>query len=220
MRYIIYKITNNINNKYYIGRHATKDINDSYMGSGLGIICAITKYGIDNFTKEIIAESKTAEDLWELERQIVNYDVVSDKMSYNIAYGGKNYIDGLKRYDYNKFIEHQSAAGKSGGRSFINSLDEKSKLEWHSKGGQRAAELNRLAGDHPFYNGTASSKGGRAIKGMIELWNPKSLATNKNQSCYRTGNCKRVKIGSSEQEDLLKRGWKPANEHKNAIRIS
>jgi hypothetical protein len=32
MYYIIYKITNNINGRYYIGRHATKDINDSYMG--------------------------------------------------------------------------------------------------------------------------------------------------------------------------------------------
>ena len=35
MYYIIYKITNHINGKYYISRHATKDVNDS-MGSGIG----------------------------------------------------------------------------------------------------------------------------------------------------------------------------------------
>lgn len=41
MHYTIYKITNQINGKYYIGRHATKDVNDSYMGSGIGIRNAI-----------------------------------------------------------------------------------------------------------------------------------------------------------------------------------
>ena len=52
MHYIIYKITNQINGKYYIGRHATKDVNDSYMGSGIGIKNAIAKYGVENFINE------------------------------------------------------------------------------------------------------------------------------------------------------------------------
>jgi hypothetical protein len=53
MHYTIYKITNHINGKYYISRHATKNVNDSYMG--IGIKNAINKYGVENFTKEIIA---------------------------------------------------------------------------------------------------------------------------------------------------------------------
>jgi hypothetical protein len=31
MFYTIYKITNNVNGKVYIGKHQTKDINDGYM---------------------------------------------------------------------------------------------------------------------------------------------------------------------------------------------
>ena len=97
MRYIIYKIVNQVNGRYYIGRHATKNINDSYMGSGKAILNAIKKYGIESFTKEILAEASSREELWELEKQIVNDQIVNDPLSYNMAYGGKSYLDGLKK---------------------------------------------------------------------------------------------------------------------------
>ena len=207
MKYLIYKITNKINGRYYIGRHRTNNVNDSYMGSGKAITNAIKKYGTENFTKEIIAESWNETDLWELEKLIVNDKIVKDPKSYNMAYGGKHYLHELKTYDYNSFISHQKMAGLKGGLLCYNTKSDKEKLEWHSKGGKSAALARKEKGIHPFYNGIASSLGGKAITGMIELWNPDSSATNKNQKEYRSGDCKRVKPNSNLYKELINKGW-------------
>ena len=50
--YYVYKITNMLNHKIYIGCHSTFDIDDGYMGSGKYINYAINKYGLEYFKKE------------------------------------------------------------------------------------------------------------------------------------------------------------------------
>lgn len=90
MKYhIIYKLTNKINGKIYIGKHSTDNPYDKYMGSGILIKKAILDYGIDNFTKEIICFCNK-EELDEKEIEYIKL-YKSSENGYNITKGGKRH---------------------------------------------------------------------------------------------------------------------------------
>lgn len=88
MEYLIYKITNTVNGKIYIGYHKTKNIDDGYMGSGKAIRRALLKYGEDKFTKEILFKCKSLEEMKRKEADIVNEAFVARPDTYNMKLGG------------------------------------------------------------------------------------------------------------------------------------
>lgn len=87
----IYETTNNVNGKKYIGQKKY-DKNEkwiSYLGSGIAFQRAIKKYGIENFSKRIIEECESKDELNTKEKYwINNYDAVNSRDYYNIASGG------------------------------------------------------------------------------------------------------------------------------------
>lgn len=87
---IIYKITNLINNKFYIGQDIKN--NPKYFGSGKLIISAIKKYGKKNFKKEIIEYCVDEKHLDEREIfWIKELNATNRKIAYNICEGGNTY---------------------------------------------------------------------------------------------------------------------------------
>jgi len=87
MSYIIYKTTNTINGKYYIG--VTNGNDKRYMGSGRVLKNAIKEYGRKNFVRETLEVFDTEEEAYIREAQIVNDLLVADRDTYNIGKGGK-----------------------------------------------------------------------------------------------------------------------------------
>jgi hypothetical protein len=103
----IYKITNLINRKIYIGKSLIP--NENYYGSGLQITAAIEKYGKNNFSKYIIEEC--AEDILDSREVfwIEKLDARNPLVGYNISIGG------------------------TGGNHYWKSLDEDEKIELRNK---------------------------------------------------------------------------------------
>lgn len=86
--YTVYKTTNNINGKIYIGCHKTTNINDGYLGSGTIIKRAIEKYGVENFTKEILKTFDNLKDAESYEAELVDKNFTLREDTYNINVGG------------------------------------------------------------------------------------------------------------------------------------
>jgi group I intron endonuclease len=83
----IYKTTNLVNGKIYIGQH----IGDRpyYIGSGKSLKAAIKKYGRENFKREILEYCDNVDHMNEREIiWIARYDSTNPLIGYNLEYGG------------------------------------------------------------------------------------------------------------------------------------
>jgi len=90
---IIYKITNIINNKVYIGqtvRTLKKRMNEHFRHNITIIDKALRKYGKSSFKIEIIDNANNIEELNEKEIYWINYFECMVPKGYNQCYGGGN----------------------------------------------------------------------------------------------------------------------------------
>jgi hypothetical protein len=143
MHYLIYKITNRLNNKIYVGKHKTEDKNDDYFGSGLLLGRAVEKHGREHFTKEILMECQSEEEMNQREADIVDEDFIARDDTYNIKLGGDggwNYVNstGKNGNDVNWSPKHLEKMRKMAAAGVVRfrerlKLDEELKKEYELK---------------------------------------------------------------------------------------
>ena len=154
--YYIYRITNKINGKTYIGQHKYKKLDDSYMGSGKLIRLAQKNYGIENFTKEILYSNiqykETADDV---ERFAIAKERAIGKAEYNIADGGqggwynhteewkRKVSEAMKGHFVSEETKKKIVATRRLNSSYKHSEETKRKLSEAGKGRHPSEETKR-----------------------------------------------------------------------------
>jgi len=131
--FTIYKTTNKLNGRYYIG--VTNGRNKSYKGSGTALKTAIKKYGGNNFITETLEVFDNEEDMFNREAEIVNEDFVANPLTYNMKLGGRGGRGSTKtdihKANISKSILKKKEEGtlvSNGGRKLKMSVEEISKL--------------------------------------------------------------------------------------------
>lgn len=84
----VYKTTNLINGRIYIGQHKSNGWDEQYIGSGKILEVALKKYGRKNFVCEIIESCKTKEELNQKEIYWIAFYREKNNC-YNITNGGE-----------------------------------------------------------------------------------------------------------------------------------
>lgn len=86
--FTVYKTTNLVNGKIYIGKHVTSDLDDAYLGSGKLLNAAIKKYGKENFKKEILFVFDSEDLMNSKEKELVTSEFTLLETNYNLCPGG------------------------------------------------------------------------------------------------------------------------------------
>jgi len=100
-KYLIYKTTNTINQKFYIGAHETDNEEDSYLGSGVVLNRAIEKYGRSAFKKETLCVCSSREEMYKQEQELIRENI-KNPLCYNLKTGGVGGWDHVNEMGLNR----------------------------------------------------------------------------------------------------------------------
>lgn len=181
---IIYKVTNKVNGKIYIGKHKNPQLG-RYKGSGTLLKRAIKKYGTSNFSWELLEENISSKAMLdEREKYFISIFNSTDKrIGYNIAKGGEGGDTITHHPDRNAIIEKRHAAHRKTvldkyGVSCILNVPEirekarQTKIEngaligkWHSPANRKSCAIKKNERNADWRDKIASSNTrGRGVK--------------------------------------------------------
>lgn len=185
---LIYKITNLINNKIYIGqtiRPLSERIDDYKRGKTNNYLKnAFSKYGWDNFEFSII---DTAETTQELNLKEINYILKNKsnnkKYGYNIEAGGKNSIPNIETLKKMS----QSHSGKKQSFIWIEKRIAKAGSDEAKKYGRKKTEEEKeyLRKNSPkYWSGKTRNEETRRKISETKIKN--NLSNKQKESCFKT----------------------------------
>lgn len=200
----LYRITNKLNGKFYIGMHSTDNLDDGYFGSGKRLKYSISKHGKENHEMEILEHYFSREDLAAREKELVNNEMLEDALCLNLHIGGDGGWSHLSVEEKKKFSAMGGkAAGKKSGplnwKQNLFSVESKEKIR------------NKRSADNSYGSHWIGRTHSDAAKSKIGAANKLKQAKEANSqfgTCW-INNCGQVKkIKKIELQSWLDQGWR------------
>lgn len=217
MYYTVYKITNKINGKIYIGKHKTNDLDDGYFGSGKVLRHAIKKHGIENFIKEYIEIFDNEEDMNVLESKLVNPTFVANSSTYNLKLGGEGGWDYVNNKQLSYCYTNPSLHKERYTDSFKNgtySLSERLKLDssfrsnFSNKTSQGLKQFYKLGGLNGFKDKKHSNETKSKIKATMQKNNHQKGEKNSQfGTCWINNGVANKKISKKDIDIWIEQGY-------------
>ena len=169
----IYKTTNLINGKVYVGQHHGS-FDPHYHGSGNLIRAAVKKYGVDNFETILIEECVNDNELNEREVFWISYFDSQDlNKGYNIHKGG------ISSPLYNKQSHRKGKKLSDETRRRMSEADKGKKKSESHRLHIREARLGTTIPQHTRLKISESVKKNSSSRGTIWIRNPQTKETKK-----------------------------------------
>lgn len=138
----VYKVTFNLTNEYYIGKHSAMRLNDNYFGSGV-----VLKEKISNdepFSFEILKYYNSSKDAYEGEKEFIRDLWKTDPLCLNKVPGGKGGFEHIDWKGIPKSEEHKRKIGEGNkkprtGQAYLNVVAA-AKLGAEARRGQKDSE--------------------------------------------------------------------------------
>lgn len=215
----IYKVTNLVNNKIYIGQHKSNFFNENYKGSGVAITAAKNKYGVDNFKVELIEKCNNKEELNKKEIYYIDlYDSRNSSVGYNLTAGGL-WSDGFKGHKHSEDSKKKISKGNflhpsKGFAGRHHTEKSKEKIRLANKGKTisekgREALSKRMKENNPVYREDVRKKLSEANKGrrMTDEQKLKISKALKDRPSPNKGNKASFETRKKHSEDSKSRNW-------------
>jgi len=212
--YLVYKTTNLVNGKIYIGKHETDNLDDGYLGSGILIRRAIEKYGEENFKREILFECSSREEMNAKEAELVNEDFLKRDDVYNLKQGGQGGFDFIIENGLNTNPQNNSIGGKAFAKRIKEDEQFRAQLRVHW-----ASNVKRARHEHPekfrqdganngFFGKHHSQKSIEKIRAKAHLRIGEQNGSFGTVWIYNESLKQNKKVKKEQADDFFKQGWK------------
>lgn len=202
--HFIYKTTNTLTGRYYLGMHSTNDLNDGYLGSGTLLRRSINKHGKENHLIEILEFVSSREELAAREKEIVSLQEVAKKGCMNLKVGGQGGFT----------LEQTRNGGKLSGAKHAEKMKNDPEFKKRITEGLSECSKKRLSENkesYPLvkyrYNWKGKKHSQETIEKMRQSLKGRGKGTNNSQygTCWITNEAESKKISRSDQ---IPAGWR------------